>query len=527
MYDSDVRPYVETCKGHTAGSRMDVGTGQPVAVKQARMQTAIATASSEIAGVRVAPPPKVESSSASEWSLPRVLGRDSRLRRYLACADMAACSAALMLALKVVRDDRVHYWAVPMVVALVVPLAKLMGLYDRDDLLLRKSTLDEGPKLLRLGTACTLWIWIFAPLLAEARLGRNQILVMWAALVVLLLVARAATRMLFNRHSAPERCLVVGEPSVCDQIDVKLESGRGINAVVALALQFVSPEEEAFEMGELAQAGKLRALGAEHDLHRLVIAPHDSDAGHIRDLVRAANGLGLHVSIVPRMLEVIGSTVQFDDLGGLTVMGVQRFGLARSSRLLKRAMDLAGSLAGIVLLAPVWAAIAIAIKLDSRGPVLFGQRRVGEDGRVFRMLKFRTMVNGADDMRAALAEFNEAGNGLFKIENDPRTTRVGRLLRSLSLDELPQLVNVLKGEMSLVGPRPLVVYEDEHIEGFYRERLTLTPGMTGRWQILGSARIPLSEMVKLDYLYVANWSLWSDVKILLRTVPFVLGRRGL
>jgi lipopolysaccharide/colanic/teichoic acid biosynthesis glycosyltransferase len=142
------------------------------------------------------------------------------------------------------------------------------------------------------------------------------------------------------------------------------------------------------------------------------------------------------------------------------------------------------------------------------------------------MWKFRTMVDGADALKPALRALNEA-DGLFKIADDPRVTRVGRWLRRYSLDELPQLVNVLRGEMSLVGPRPLVGDDDAQITGLDRRRLILTPGMTGRWQILGSARVPLSEMIKLDYLYVTGWSLWSDVKILLRTVPYVLARRGM
>jgi lipopolysaccharide/colanic/teichoic acid biosynthesis glycosyltransferase len=137
------------------------------------------------------------------------------------------------------------------------------------------------------------------------------------------------------------------------------------------------------------------------------------------------------------------------------------------------------------------------------------------------------MIDGADQHKARLSGRNEAGGGLFKIEDDPRITRVGRWLRKTSLDELPQLLNVMRGEMALVGPRPLVIDEDARIEGWQRRRLLLPPGMTGLWQVFGSARIPLPEMVKIDYLYGANWSLWLDVKILLRTIPFVLGRRGL
>ena len=208
-------------------------------------------------------------------------------------------------------------------------------------------------------------------------------------------------------------------------------------------------------------------------------------------------------------------------------MGVRRFDLTRSSARFKRLFDLIGASLGLLAVSPLLIAVAIAIKLDSRGPVFFRQQRVGRHGKRFQMLKFRTMVPEAEAMKESLRHRNEAQDGLFKIADDPRVTRVGSFLRKSALDELPQLFNILKGEMSLVGPRPLVIEEDQRVEGWHRRRLELTPGMTGHWQILGPSRVPLAEMVAIDYLYVANWSLWKDVKILLRTVPHVLGRHGL
>ena len=224
------------------------------------------------------------------------------------------------------------------------------------------------------------------------------------------------------------------------------------------------------------------------------------------------------------MLEVVGSAVEFDDVDGMTVLGVRQFGLSRSSRTLKRAFDIVVTSIGLVAVAPILAGLAIAIRLDTRGSIFFRQVRIGRDGEPFEIFKFRSMVTGADARKDELRELNEVGDGMFKISADPRVTRVGRFLRGTSLDELPQLFNVLRGEMSLVGPRPLVVDEDALVIGLDRSRLHLTPGMTGPWQVLG-ARVPMQEMVGIDYLYVSSWSLWLDVKLLLRTVRHVL-RRG-
>jgi lipopolysaccharide/colanic/teichoic acid biosynthesis glycosyltransferase len=200
--------------------------------------------------------------------------------------------------------------------------------------------------------------------------------------------------------------------------------------------------------------------------------------------------------------------------------------LSRSVWLLKRGVDVVTAAAGLVLLAPVFAVLALAIRLDSHGPVFFRQDRYGRGGRIFRIVKFRTMVDGAEVQRHALADRNEVDGPLFKLREDPRVTRVGRVLRRYSLDELPQLWNVLRGDMSLVGPRPFVTHEADQITGWAQRRLDICPGMTGLWQVSGRNDIPFEEMVTLDYIYVTNWSLWWDVKLLFQTIPTVLARRG-
>jgi lipopolysaccharide/colanic/teichoic acid biosynthesis glycosyltransferase len=196
-------------------------------------------------------------------------------------------------------------------------------------------------------------------------------------------------------------------------------------------------------------------------------------------------------------------------------------------RAAKRALDLVGALLLLILLLPLWIAIVILIKADSPGPILFRQRRIGRDGRPFGMVKFRTMVDGADARKPALLHLNDAADGLFKISNDPRVTKTGRWLRATCLDEMPQLLHVITGKMSLVGPRPLVPEEDAQIRGVYRERLTMRPGMTGPWQVEGASAIPIHGMVLLDRYYIEEWSPWLDLKLLTRTATLVIGRRGL
>jgi lipopolysaccharide/colanic/teichoic acid biosynthesis glycosyltransferase len=214
----------------------------------------------------------------------------------------------------------------------------------------------------------------------------------------------------------------------------------------------------------------------------------------------------------------------------MPLLTVPRSTMGGSALRLKRALDLIAGATAVVLLSPVLAGCAIAIKLDTPGPVLFRQRRVGRNDKPFEVLKFRSMSDGADEQKQAVANLNVHGGGteagMFKIPADPRITRVGAFLRRYSLDELPQLFNILRGEMSFVGPRPLIETEDRQVQGRFRRRLGLTPGLTGLWQVHGRSDIPFQEMVTLDYLYVTNWSLWGDVKLLMRTASAVLRGRG-
>jgi lipopolysaccharide/colanic/teichoic acid biosynthesis glycosyltransferase len=242
-------------------------------------------------------------------------------------------------------------------------------------------------------------------------------------------------------------------------------------------------------------------------------------------LLRHCRALALKVSLLPRLSDVLGSAVGIDDVEGVTVLGLSPPWLPRSSRAVKRIMDLGIALVLLIVLSPVLLLLALAIRLDSGAPVLFSQERVGKADRRFRLYKFRTMVTNAEQQRAELLALSTDPNWL-KLDRDPRITRLGRRMRRLSLDELPQLWNVLRGQMSMVGPRPLIPEEDQLVQGWARRRLDLTPGMTGYWQVLGRTRIPFEEMVKLDYLYVMNWSLWEDVRLMLKTIPALIRGRG-
>jgi exopolysaccharide biosynthesis polyprenyl glycosylphosphotransferase len=454
------------------------------------------------------------------------LRRDTTYRRCLAAADLVAAAIAVVFAIPLLGNDTLSPLAL-LALPLVVLVSKVVGLYERDEHLIRKTTLDEAPELFRVATLYTLVVFLGGDSIMHGPFGRDQALALLALLFISMLSARAVARLVARRASLEERCLVLGDAPAAAWLEGKFKIAHGLDTRI---VGRVPLEPDPVAANGVPILGDFDALGivlAEHDIDRVIIAPDGSVADHILDAIRRVKALGVKVSVLPRLFEVVGSSVEFDDIDGAVLLGVRGYGLSRSSRSLKRSLDVVGAACGLVLIAPLLAMIAVAVKRDSPGPVLFRQRRMGRASRSFEMLKFRTMVDGAEDRKAALLHDNEARGGLFKIEDDPRITRVGRLLRATSLDELPQLFNVLRGEMALVGPRPLVIDEDARIDGWRRRRLQLTPGMTGLWQVFGSARIPMDEMVKIDYLYGANWSLWLDVKILLRTVPFVLGRRGL
>jgi exopolysaccharide biosynthesis polyprenyl glycosylphosphotransferase len=452
------------------------------------------------------------------------LRRDALLRRLLLLADAAAVAGAFLLTIALSSRSLQLTWMAALGLPTLLVVAKLSGLYDRDEALLHKTTLDEAPRLFQVATLCVLVAWLSGGLIVAGLLDRHEALFLWVALTPMLMVSRACARTIALRFAAAERCLFIGDEASARSVRGKLSGHRGVKAEL---VAHVDLEDASLWSNGAGKLDEVCQLAESLDVHRAILAPRSVDGGEILDLIRALKAVGVRVSVLPRLLEVVGSSVEFDDLHGITVMGVRRFDLTRSSAAVKRAFDLIGVTLGLLAVMPVMLAIALAIKLDSRGPVFFRQLRVGRRGRRFYMLKFRTMVPNAEELKDSLRDRNEAQEGLFKIADDPRVTRVGRFLRKSALDELPQLLNILRGEMSLVGPRPLVIEEDEQIEGWCRQRLELLPGMTGHWQILGPARVPLREMVAIDYLYVANWSLWTDVKILLRTVPHVVGRRGL
>ena len=403
------------------------------------------------------------------------------------------------------------------------------NLYERQNRSISLATFDEVGELFHALIAGSLFFLILSQVLrrvmeAEVFFPVEAAMFLATALPLVLLTRGSVRSWLLPAIMQPRRTLIVGTGDVAQMVE------RKISAHPEYRLDLVGfVDDQPHGEGTAPLVGRpaeLSRLVDELEIDWVILAFSRASYEDTLELLRGARRPDVHLSIVPRFFEVFASNATIQELEGMPIVNLPPMRLSRGIRLTKRLVDMTVAGLGLLLLSPLLALIAVAVKLDSRGPVFFRQERHGRGGSIFRIVKFRTMRVGAESERVALAPLNEVSGALFKMKDDPRVTRVGGLLRRTSLDELPQLWNVLKGEMSLVGPRPFVVHESSQITGWASRRLDITPGITGLWQVLGRTDIPFDEMVKLDYIYVTNWSLFWDMKILCQTIPVVLSRRG-
>lgn len=475
--------------------------------------------------------------------------RESTLRRLLVVTDVLALTAAYCFIELLggphngqtspeLRDLILLAFGIPVWVL----LAQAHNLYHADS---RRADHGWTEELMPIVQMATLWSW--AILLGISATGLRHVTVpklalFWALTILLLLMLRSAARFWARRRDwYVQSALVIG-PSLQAAAVVRrvLRHPEYKIKIVACVDSGSTTTNDLANDWEIARSiGPIPMIRGEVDLTELIgqlqidRVMFTSGAREARDDAEelcALADLEVNLDLIPSWSDVIGRRLEFHELEGMPLMTVPRTTIRRSDQFRKRVFDVVATAIALILSAPVFLLCAIAIKLDSRGPVLFRQRRVGRADRRFDVLKFRSMRDAAETQKQQIAELNFHGGGndqgMFKIREDPRVTRVGRWLRRTSLDELPQLINVLKGDMSLVGPRPLIETEDRQVEGRFRRRLTASPGLTGPWQIHGRSEIPFEEMINLDYLYVTNWSMWGDIKLMLRTIRAVIRGHG-
>jgi len=439
-----------------------------------------------------------------------------RLTSLARAADIVAAALTMVVILWLSRYEG-HVWVLLACDLPVVLLsASLAGLGRSGDLWLRGTTVDELPMMAQAAAVLTLVLAAIDRAVVTLPWGLRDTIDLWVGALVALIAGRVLVREVARRWLATERCIVIADARQSARMRERLDaSGSRFDIVGALELS-------GGDVAELSRTTLLHDLVDEYRADRVIIAPSSCDAAG--DLVRLAKTTSAHVSLLPGVFDLAGPSLDVTDINGVRLVHVHPFGMSRAARVTKRTFDVIVAGVTAVLLSPILIAIAIAIKIDTSGSVLFKQTRVGRDGDRFVIFKFRSMVSGAEGHKERLRSRTEFGEGLFKIRNDPRVTRVGRFLRRSSLDELPQIFNVLRGDMSVVGPRPLVIDEDDLIAGLDRSRLSFLPGITGPWQVMRT-RASKEEMVEIDYRYAAHWSLWLDLKIVAATFSHI-ARRG-
>ena len=460
------------------------------------------------------------------------------VRRALAAADAAGILLAFALTEVLFRPDvdaqydRFGTQIEILLFALTLPfwvvLGRIYNLYSSDEERTDHSGVDDFFGVFNMVTVGAWLFFALAYFFDFANPSFPKLALFWVLAIVLVPVGRTIARALCRRSDAYVlNTLIVGAGQVGQRLARKLLQHPEYRVnVVGFVDEHPRTRIDGLEnLSVVGRPADLPEIVSVLDVDRVIVAFSQQAHGETLDNIRYLNQRGVQVDVVPRFFEALGPHATMHSAEGLTLVGLPPARWSRSSLLLKRVMDILISCAGVLVLAPFFLLIAVAIKIDSRGPVFFRQVRMGRGDSTFHILKFRTMVADADAHKGDVVHLNKhAGSDerMFKAPNDPRVTGVGRFLRRYSIDELPQLVNVLRGDMSLVGPRPLIPEEARHVDGWGLKRLDLKPGITGLWQILGRNDIPFGEMVELDHRYVTTWSLFEDLRILLRTVPVVL-----
>jgi exopolysaccharide biosynthesis polyprenyl glycosylphosphotransferase len=464
-------------------------------------------------------------------------------RRALVLADVTGLSIAFVASTAVFADrtpvgDHIGLRGEVLLFLATLPvwvvLAKTLGLYERDDARADHSTADETFGVVNLVTLGTWMVFVAGWTTGAAQPDLDRLIGFWALALVLVSFDRIAARTLVRQLPAySQKGIVIGAGHVGQLVARKIQQHPeyGIELV-----GFVDecPRERRAEVADLPVHGGLDDLAelvATKEVERVIVAFSGESDERTMALVRSLRDQNVIVDLVPRLFELVGPRAEIHLVEGLPLLTVPPARLPRSSRMAKRAVDLAGATMLLALTWPIFVVAAIRIRLESPGPVFFRQPRLGTNARPFTVLKFRTMKVDTDDAehrayieRTMSATATMSANGTYKLSREDAVTPFGRLLRKTSLDELPQLINVLRGEMSLVGPRPCIPYETEFFEPHHFDRFLVPQGITGLWQVTARAKSTFGEALEMDVAYVRGWSLGLDLKLLLRT-PFALVRQ--
>jgi len=450
--------------------------------------------------------------------------KDVLRRRMLAVADLTGLAVAVFVASAVEGAPLLtSLYALAFAPAWIL-LAKFCGLYDRDHVALLHRTINETGSLLHFVTPA-----IGLPAIVLASVGHGRVSVTWAVTawfvaIPALFVSRAGVRLLWRRLVPADKGLVIGSGPLADALARKLSLESGHHLTLERRIT-VDPDRDAVGVSRV-DLGGLPALMEEAEIERVVIALQDLDEPTLAEVLDHCRARGVKLSVAPPLQATLGTAVTMSRMAELPLIEFRTWDPSRSTMLLKRMFDVCASSILLVLSAPLWLVIAIAIKVDSRGSVLFRQSRAGWLGEPFTMLKFRTMVMSAPSLLGDLIDPEALDEPVFKLRRDPRVTRVGRILRRTSIDELPQLVNVLLGQMSIVGPRPEETWLVERYTDVERVRLEMWPGITGPMQVHGRGELTFAERLAVERDYIENYSLRRDFEILLQTGPAVVRGRG-